>query len=190
MKFRFWNKKPKTVINHFNSNYPRKALVSAVQRPFIKPLNFKHNNQIEAVEIAQVVHELGYQVDVVNFSSTLDIDYTKYDLLVGSGASFEHVFMKQAKHRPKTILYIVGAITPVWNRASLRRLQDVFQRREPGCPDRAASSPAGRSALRRWLTASSCWATRKSPTPSGPSPPAPCMSCPCSTSRWRTPRKS
>ncbi|MGA2082525.1 MAG: glycosyltransferase [Holophaga sp.] len=42
--------------------------------------------------------------------------------------------MKQAKHRPKTILYIVGAITPVWNRASLRRLQDVFQRRGAWLP--------------------------------------------------------
>lgn len=135
MKFPFWNPKSKIIINHFHSTHPRRALVSAVNRPFIKPLNFKHNNQIEAVEMALVLHELGFQVDVVNFNSTLDIDYSKYDLLFGSGTAFENVFLKQARRRPKTIMYMPGVIVPVWNRASFRRLQDVFQRRGVWLPE-------------------------------------------------------
>jgi glycosyltransferase involved in cell wall biosynthesis len=129
MKFRFWSHKSAIVLDHFRSNYAKKALVSTVHRPFVKQANFKHNNQIEALEMAQVVHELGYRVDVVNFSNAMAIDYSRYDLLFGSGPAFEGAFLQEAGLRPKTILYQGGAFVPVGNRASLRRLQDVFQRR-------------------------------------------------------------
>jgi len=119
------------------------VLISTVHRPFLKGLNYKHNNETEALEMARVFQELGYRVDVVNYDNPIAIDYSAYDVVFGSGAPLDNLFRQETSRMPRTILYSSGSYLPDSNRASLGRLQDVFRDRGVWLPGSARLSNPG-----------------------------------------------
>lgn len=128
--FSLWRKKKFRILEDvLHSSRQRRVLLSTVVRPFLKPNNFKHSNQTESLEMAAAFHELGYRVDVINYDIPLAIDYTRYDVLFGSGAPFDNLFQRGAERFPRTILYMCGALGSISNKASLRRLQEVHRSR-------------------------------------------------------------
>ncbi|MGA2082519.1 MAG: hypothetical protein ABSH53_18165 [Holophaga sp.] len=127
---RWWSKKGKVIPNWFSTGFTRRVLVSSLDRPFRKGIHYKHNNLFESLEMAQVFHELEHQVDVVNYDSRAEIDYTRYQVVFGSGPPLERVFLQEHICRPRTILYLCGAYPSVNNRASLDRLQVVHRGRD------------------------------------------------------------
>ena len=143
MLIQFWNRKYQILQDHFQSGFGPRALMCSVNRPFLKGVNLKHNNQTEALEMAQVFHELGYQVDVVNYDNPMAIDYARYEVVFGSGAAFQNLFLKETTRLPRTILYHCGAYIPLSNAASLRRLEAVYRRRGVWLPGSARLTNAG-----------------------------------------------
>jgi len=143
MLIQFWNRKYQILQDHFQSGFGPRALLCSVNRPFLKGVNLKHNNQTEALEMAQVFHELGYQVDVVNYDNPMAIDYARYEVVFGSGAAFQNLFLKETTRLPRTILYHCGAYIPLSNAASLRRLEAVYRRRGVWLPGSARLTNAG-----------------------------------------------
>ncbi len=143
MLIQFWNRKYQILQDHFQSGFGPRALLCSVNRPFLKGVNLKHNNQTEALEMAQVFHELGYQVDVVNYDNPMAIDYARYEVVFGSGAAFQNLFLKETTRLPRTILYQCGAYVPRSNAASLRRLEAVYRRRGVWLAGSARLSDAG-----------------------------------------------
>ena len=113
----------------FGSAAGPRALVSALDRPFRKGLHLKHNNLQEAMEMARVLDELGYRVDVVNNDSPAAVDYDRYGLVLGWGQPLDGLFRREAPRRPVAILYRCGAYLPFSNGASLDRLEAVRRRR-------------------------------------------------------------
>jgi hypothetical protein len=142
--FTLWRAKKHGILENVrHSAFGRKVLVSGVARPFLKPLNLKHNNQTEAVEMADVFHELGYQVDVINHDRPMAIDYANYDVLFGWGVPFENLYLRETTRFPRTILYMPGAPAAIANAAGLRRLEAVYRRRGVWLPQSARLWPMG-----------------------------------------------
>jgi len=59
----------------------------------------------------------------------VEIDYSRYDLVFGSGGPLDRVFLREHARRPRTILYLVGAYPPLNNRTTMDRLEEVHRRR-------------------------------------------------------------
>ena len=133
----FGKEKARTVRNCFHSDFPRRVLVSALDRPFIKGVHLKHNNLTESLEMAKVFHELGYQVDVVNYNYSGDLDYSQYEVVFGWGEPIESLFRRETTRLPLSVLYMAGVYGPVGNAASLRRLAEVHGRRGVWIPGSA-----------------------------------------------------
>ncbi|MDR3671920.1 MAG: hypothetical protein P4L36_13815 [Holophaga sp.] len=143
MLTRFWKKQNRVLSNYFKTGFVPRVLISGVNRAFFKKFNFKHNNQAEAMEMAKVFHELGYQVDVVNYDNPMAIDYSRYDVVIGSGNPVENLFLGTPSRFPKTIFYACGAYTPFSNTASLGRLDDLYRRKRIWLPGSARLSNPG-----------------------------------------------
>jgi glycosyltransferase involved in cell wall biosynthesis len=139
----WWKKKYRILENVFHSRFRPRVLVSTVNRPFLKGVNGKHNHEIEALEMAGTFHELGYQVDVINYDNAMAIDYARYDVLFGSGMPFENLYLRETARFPRTILYLCGAHLAVSNSASLGRLEAVYRKRGVWLPESARLTPMG-----------------------------------------------
>jgi glycosyltransferase involved in cell wall biosynthesis len=140
---RLWKKQHKIISNYFKTDFGPRVLISGVNRPFFKPFNFKHTNQIEAMETAKVFHELGYQVDVVNYDNPMAIDYSRYAVVMGSGDPLENLFLAETPRFPRTIFYACGAYSPFSNTASLGRLEALYRRKRVWLPGSARLSNCG-----------------------------------------------
>jgi hypothetical protein len=142
--FTLWSRKKHRILENVrHSTFGRKVLISVVVRPFLKRVNLKHNNQTEALEMADVFHELGYQVDVINYDLATAIDYAKYEVLFGWGAPFENLFLRETRRFPRTIFYMCGAHPSISNPAGLKRLEAVYRRRGVWLPGSARLVPWG-----------------------------------------------
>src|SRR5665648_1099492 len=73
------------VSNYFNTHHKKNALISYITHPFNRGINLTHTNYTEAVEIAKVLNELGYNVDIVNYYFEGKLNYDKYSVIFGFG---------------------------------------------------------------------------------------------------------
>ena len=111
---------------HFakRSQLPRRALVSYITRPFTLPDYFTHTNGFESQIIADVLTELGFVVDVIDyFNDVTTPQYSAYDLVFGFGEPFENSFLA-ADCRAVRIYYGTGCHPLFQNAASIARLRD------------------------------------------------------------------
>lgn len=119
----------KRIINHFHTRYQRNALVSYVTYPFGTRNPLVHVNVLESQQIASAFHELGYNVDIVDHDDHGALPYDKYDIIFGLGSPVVNSFW--SRHKPiKVISYLPGMHNYVSNLATLRRVEDVYQKRK------------------------------------------------------------
>ena len=116
------------IKNYFQTNYQKNALLSYITYPFKKSENnFNHTNYFEAMSHARIMNELGYNVDIINYTYLKNIDSSKYDLIVGFGNIFDRIF--EGKLKAKTIYYGTGMHVCHQNHATLKRLKDVYTKK-------------------------------------------------------------
>jgi glycosyltransferase involved in cell wall biosynthesis len=120
--------KKKKIKNYFKTKYPKNALLSYITYPFKKGEYFRHTNYFEAMSHAKILNELGYNVDVIDYDYQGEIDFSKYDLLVGFGDAFQRYF-ESGRNKMKTIYYGTGMHVCHQNHATLKRLKDVYLKR-------------------------------------------------------------
>ena len=121
------NKKP--VMNYYNREFSKKALLSYITTPFKKGVLNSHTNYFEALTWAKILNELGYQVDIIDynrFSKRIKIE--KYDVICGFGEVFEK-YIYTPKARAKTIIYATGMHNCWQNHITLKRLKDVYEKK-------------------------------------------------------------
>jgi len=112
----------------------KRALLVYLVKPFLiregdKILN-KHQNWRQNLDIAHVIAEMGYTVDVMNWNDLRHKPKYKYDLLVGMGIAAA----RMAETLPKETLKIyiaTGAAPDFNNRQELERIEQIKRRR--GC---------------------------------------------------------
>jgi hypothetical protein len=113
------------IKNYFKTQHSKNALLSYITKPFRKGEYFTHTNYFEAMSHAKILNELGYNVDVIDYDYHGEIDFSKYDLLVGFGDVFQKYF-ESSKKKIKTIYYGTGMHVCHQNHATLKRLKDVY----------------------------------------------------------------
>lgn len=108
------------ISNVFKSSHKRTVLISYITSPFTGQ-RAAHTNQLESLAIAQVFNEVGFNVDVVDYTTTKQIDYSRYDLVFGFGIPFERSFQNY-NTRLRRIYYATGAHVCFQNHAEIRRI--------------------------------------------------------------------
>jgi Glycosyl transferases group 1 len=106
----------------------KRALICYIVFPFLTTNHRGHSNQKEVVVMANVLAELGYTVDVVDYNSEYDIDYSPYDLLIGFGQAYSRSFAN-SDFRGKRVLHFTGANPNFSNEAEARRARNLWERR-------------------------------------------------------------
>lgn len=103
-----------------------KVLVSYTTLPFYMRTN-RHTNNQEIRAIAEIFHELGYRVDVVNYACEKRINYSDYKIIFGFGQPFEKSF-RTSNSRLIRIYYATGAHVFHQNAAEAQRVAEVNAR--------------------------------------------------------------
>lgn len=125
------NKQEKIKKNVFNKANKKRVLISFLISPFTAKLTYTHTNQNECIIAAKIFDELGFMVDVVNYDNTsLDIDYSIYDVVYGFGNPVENYFLhsKINKTGPKVFLYLNGSYTVYSNLNGAKRVMEFYQK--------------------------------------------------------------
>lgn len=100
----------------------RKALLCYLQQPFrTRSADHLHSNRVEARVIVSILHEHGWNVDVIDFNSEYPIHYEDYDLVIGFGRAFERSFYSP-RFSGRRILFMTGANPKYSNKAEIARL--------------------------------------------------------------------
>lgn len=112
------------IQNLLNSTLAKKALISYIVHPFMMAaIANTHTNQKEVMYIAEILDELGYQVDVIDFRYSKDIpESSDYDLIFGFGKKLECI-AESAGNTTKKIYYTTGANPYVANMNELARIR-------------------------------------------------------------------
>jgi hypothetical protein len=109
-------------------NGQKKALLCYIRNPFRENKNLLHCNIIESIQMADVLFELGYSVDVVDYRYKRKINYNKYDLVIGFGLPFRNSF-SSLKKDIKRICYLTGASPNFSNIAEAKRIKEYAKRK-------------------------------------------------------------
>ncbi len=111
----------------------KRALVSYITAPFKlsahDPRNIQFSNIGIVRNIARALNELGYAVDVVEWSDSSFVPRRKYDVFVGHcGCNFETIAQALPSDTTK-IYFSTGLYWREWNRLEEVRLDELQQRR-------------------------------------------------------------
>ena len=110
-----------------------RVLISYLKEPFRKP-NKKHTNHIEVISAAQVFDQLGFVVDVINFTTPLSSKKLKYyNVIYGFGDVFEKSFY--ADFNIRRIYYGAGAHVAHQNKYTLEALKRFYDTHGVWIPD-------------------------------------------------------
>jgi hypothetical protein len=123
--YEFYRKRKK-IKNYFKTKHSKNALLSYITHPFTKGQYLSHTNYFEAMSHAKILNELGYNVDVIDYDYQGEIDFSRYDLLVGFGDAFNQYFESGINKKITTIYYGTGMHVCHQNHATLKRLKDVY----------------------------------------------------------------
>lgn len=121
---RLYNLKPAPIFK----NGHKHALLCYLSKPFKTQNHRSHSNQREVVVLANVLNELGFSVDVVDYCSMAKIDYSRYQLLIGFGSAFANSFLGMS-FKGTRILHMTGANLNFSNQAEAWRAHQLRERR-------------------------------------------------------------
>jgi len=116
----------KRISNYYNTDYNKKVLIAYLTTAFKHKNSYRHSNTLEGVTAAEIFNELGYQVDVANYNSSLSIDFSNYDVVYGMGTLFERSFYSQSK-KLKRIFYATGCNPIYSNIATTLKVRSFFE---------------------------------------------------------------
>jgi len=122
------NKFKKPIKNYFKTSFRENVLISYITEPFKNGINLRHTNQAEALEIAKVFNELGYNIDIVDFRYEGNLNYDKYSVIFGFGEPLINSFYHRS-HKILTIYYGTGMHVIHQNYATLKRIEEVYKKK-------------------------------------------------------------
>ncbi|HTA82097.1 MAG TPA: glycosyltransferase [Bacteroidia bacterium] len=124
--------KAKVLCNVFNTTYNRTALVSYIQNVFEDARNQadeRHTNRLTTAIIAETLRDLGYNVDVINYSDDIEDRFNTYDIVIGLGKSLDSVLSKRSSSKkPKVIWFGTGCNPLFSNTATIKRVDDFYKK--------------------------------------------------------------
>jgi glycosyltransferase involved in cell wall biosynthesis len=119
----------KIIKNYYRKSHSRNALLSYIVIPFMED-SLSHTNFFEAQTWAKILDELGYNIDIVDYRNTKEIDLLKYDLICGFGDVFRKYFENTKQKNIRTIYYGTGMHVCFQNQATLQRVKEVHLKKK------------------------------------------------------------
>ena len=114
-----------------SASRPRRALLVYIVRPFIVDPRSQefvaHVNYWRSIELAKMLNELGYVVDVMDYNDHYSPVTRDYDLLIGFGRADE--LAKQLPQRSIKLFLGTGSEANFQNRREKERVEEVNRRR-------------------------------------------------------------
>lgn len=111
------------IENYYKTESKKSALIVYIIYPFVfKNISYGHTNQVEVQKMAEILKNLGYNVDIINTRYNGCIEYQKYSLIIGSGAYFEKL-CGMLDERVVSIYYLTESSPYFSNVAELKRLR-------------------------------------------------------------------
>jgi hypothetical protein len=120
-------------VNRTEEKPKKRALLVYLTRPFLMDQRSKlfvaHQNSWGSLEIARLLGELGYIVDVLNWDNHRTQVDPDYDLLLGFGRAGE--LARKLSERTVKIFFATGSLDALTSQREKERIEDVNRRR--GC---------------------------------------------------------
>ncbi|AHM58636.1 glycosyl transferase, group 1 family protein [Flammeovirgaceae bacterium 311] len=117
------------LTNVFNTSFNRKVLISYLTNPFTRGISKYHTNLLECYTAAEIFKELGYDVDVMDFRSTLQPDYSTYAAIYGFGNPLENYFYTSVFPSIKTFTYGTGCYPVYSDAVSIERVRELYRKK-------------------------------------------------------------
>jgi hypothetical protein len=112
------------------TNFPKNCLLLYIVDPFltgqIKPF---HQNQWQVKELATIVSEFGFNVDVMNYNNTKVKLTVKYDLIIDLHPGLNNAYKNHMSDSCLRVAYITGSNPSFSNKAESDRLDYLFRRK-------------------------------------------------------------
>jgi len=113
-----------------NKNYKRALLIYLIQ-PFKQRANSSkfrfHTNYWGNIEIAKILGEFGYIVDVIDYNNSKIKLKRNYDLVIGQGNAMKEIINKQSKETIK-IYFATGSAFDFHNQQEKKRVEEANKR--------------------------------------------------------------
>ena len=128
----------KKIARHFGADmcenvnkasYSRNCLLLYVLEPFItEVININHQNQWQAKELAKIVGEFGFNVDVVRFNAKSVRLNKMYDMVIDIHPGMNDCYALHMNSGCLRIAYITGSNPSFSNQAERDRLNSLYER--------------------------------------------------------------
>jgi len=118
----------KPIRNYFKTSCKENFFFFYITYPFKNGIKLRHTNYAEALEIAKVFNELGYNVDIVDYYYEGNLDYNKYLVIFGFGEPLENSFYYRKHKKLLTIFHGTGMYVIHQNHATLKRIEELYKK--------------------------------------------------------------
>lgn len=126
--YRYRDRRLPFLENVFDKSYNLNCLIVYITHPFIKGINNSHQNSWQVVELAKIVNEFGYNVDVIDYNYVKSNFDKKYDMLIDLHPRDNVVYNKFLKENCIKIAYLTGSNPSFSNIAEEDRINNVYKR--------------------------------------------------------------
>lgn len=112
------------------TDFTKNCLLLYVLEPFrSKTVSVNHQSQWQAKELARIVGEFGFNVDVIHYADDTVRLTKSYDLIINLHPGLNRVYGNHTNSPCLKIAYITGSNPAFSNSAEAQRLEDLFARR-------------------------------------------------------------
>ena len=116
---------PQIINNVGKTKYNRRALLSYSTRHFLFKKYGYHPSYLESRLICSELNKMGFNVDVINNTCEKNLDFKKYDLILGEGVPLYNSLKYSMCSR---IYYATGSHPSHCSAGSRKRLRDFYDR--------------------------------------------------------------
>lgn len=121
-------RKTRYLKNVFDTQHPKKVLISYLSSSFTRGASEKHTSLLECITAGKVFNGLGYNVDVIDFDDDdKNINFAQYEIVYGFGTPYEKSFADK-NFKGKRILYSTGCNSNFTNITTTKRLKEFHEK--------------------------------------------------------------
>lgn len=118
------------ICNVNGTSYERNCLMAYIRAPFLeKKTGDSHQNAGQSREIAKILGDFGYNVDVIDYFDRPCIFTKKYDMVFDISVTDNPVYWNHLKSDAKKVAYFTGSEPKFANAAEKERIRGVKERR-------------------------------------------------------------
>jgi len=115
--------------NVYQTDFDKTVLISYLRAPFLTDMIYSHTNYTECKTAADIFNELGFNVDVIEFTNDdFEINFSNYNVIYGFGYPLEKAFFSEYAERLIKIMYSTGCNPFFAFNKSAMRVSDFFKR--------------------------------------------------------------